>query len=157
MIVDILTFLVKMTFRTCDKTDVPRSKKMNPKIKKGCRLNLQTNLRLNFSLLRCDYYDRGHLDNVDQSDNRKIRIHSKKVSSQPIISSSRKNAILIANVFHESKCFTRRFAYTQNFAYTPMRHISLTQAVILSCTLYQLFLSLLLPRFAITCHRKSKI
>ena len=36
MIVDILTFLVKMTFRTCDKTDVPRSKQENePKDKKG--------------------------------------------------------------------------------------------------------------------------
>jgi len=35
MIVDILTFLVKLTFRTCEKTDVVRRKKMNPKIKKG--------------------------------------------------------------------------------------------------------------------------
>ena len=40
MIVDILTFHVKMTFRRCEKTDVLTSKKMNPKIKKGCRLNL---------------------------------------------------------------------------------------------------------------------
>ena len=27
-------------------------------------------------LLQCDYYNQGHLDNVDQSDYRKITIHS---------------------------------------------------------------------------------
>ena len=33
-------------------------------------------------LLQCDYYNPGHLDKADQLDDRKITIHSKKVSSQ---------------------------------------------------------------------------
>ena len=34
------------------------------------------------TLLQSDYYNRGHLDKVDQLDYRKIRIFSKKVSCQ---------------------------------------------------------------------------
>ena len=33
-------------------------------------------------ILKCDYYNRGHLDKVDQSDYRKITIYSEKVSRQ---------------------------------------------------------------------------
>ena len=40
-----------------------------------------------FTVLLHDYYNRGHLDKVDQSDYRKITIHSKKVGCGPISSS----------------------------------------------------------------------
>ena len=36
------------------------------------------------SELQCDYYNWGYLDKVDQSDHRKITIHSKKVGREPI-------------------------------------------------------------------------
>ena len=32
--------------------------------------------------LQCEYYNQGHLDKVDQLDDRKIKIHSKKVSCE---------------------------------------------------------------------------
>ena len=61
--------------------------------------------------LQCDYYNR-HLDKTDQSDYRKITIHSKKVSCEPISSSKRNNKLLEAqnlnidgNAFQKSKIF----------------------------------------------------
>ena len=36
--------------------------------------------------LQCDYCNRGHLDHFDQSDYRKITLHSKKVDYGPISS-----------------------------------------------------------------------
>ena len=51
---------------------------------KSHRLNFHTILFILRQVLNlhCDYYNRGHLDKVDQSDYRKTTIHSEKVSCQ---------------------------------------------------------------------------
>ena len=56
-------------------------------------------------MLQCDYCNRGHSDKVDQSNYRKITVHSEKVSCGPISSALKKTVsyskhkveILIAN------------------------------------------------------------
>ena len=86
-------------------------------------------------ILRCNYCNRGHLDKVDQSDHRKITIHSKKVGYGPIRKSKKKKQtnkklLKASNLNIDSKHFSRKqnvspdnvFLF-KTFHITPMRHI----------------------------------
>ena len=96
-------------------------------------------------IIQCNYCIQGHLDKVDQSDYRKITIHSKKVGCWPIsglIKNNKlleaRNLILIANVFQESKMFHQTIFFPSKTLHTtPKRRTSLTQAVILSPVYHQ--------------------
>ena len=107
-------------------------------------------------ILRCDYCNRGHLDKVDQSDHRKITIHSKKVGCGPIRKSKKKkqtnNKLLKAsNLNIDSKHFSRKqnvspdnvFLF-ETFHITPRRHICLRHAVLLlsTCNFFPIITSL---------------
>ena len=95
---------------------------------------------LSLQTWQCDHCNRGHFDKVDQSDYRKITIHSKKVGCWQLVKENNKlletqNLILIANIIRESKMFRN----SRRFSKLCIQHpgdISLTQTVffILSST-----------------------
>ena len=97
-------------------------------------------------ILRCDYCNQGHLDKVDQSDHRKITIHSKKGCYGPIRKSKKKKQtnkklLKASNLNIDSKHFSRKqnvspdnvFLF-ETFHITPRRHICLRHAVLFPST-----------------------
>ena len=92
---------------------------------------------LSLQTLQCDHCNQGHFDKVDQSDYRRITIHSKKVGCWQLVNNllETQNLILIANIIRESKMFRK----SRHFFKLCIQHpedISLTQTVffILSST-----------------------
>ena len=92
-----------------------------------CGLSLQT--------WHCDHCNRGQFDKVDQSDYRRITIHSKKVGCWQLVKKPNnlletRNLILIANVIRESKMFRNSRHFSKLCIQHPEDIISLTQAVL---------------------------
>ena len=73
-------------------------------IPRGCLLNT------GFTVLKCDYYNRGHPGKVDQSDYRKMTIHSEKV-------------LVVNHNYHETKSTTWREINSQTWPFESAEEV----------------------------------